>query len=149
LTVVYDGIRLTPAEIAAAAKAKKPHVIGLSILSGSHKELVAEVMRELKAAGITDTPVIVGGIVPPEDEADPRYHPRLYAARTSTSTPSWATCWTWLQKSNLYVTNMIALQEYLDKKVKPLPAMVRPARGQAAGRIAIARYACPAGISQM
>ena len=68
--VAYDGIRLTPAEIAMAAREKKPHVIGISILSGSHKELVAEVMKELKAAGITDTPVIVGGIVPPEDEAD-------------------------------------------------------------------------------
>ena len=68
-TVAYDGIRLTPAEIAKTAKEKKPHVIGLSILSGSHKELVAEVMRELKAAGITNIPVIVGGIVPPEDEA--------------------------------------------------------------------------------
>jgi (2R)-ethylmalonyl-CoA mutase len=68
--VAYDGIRLTPVEIAKAAREKKPHVIGLSILSGSHKELVAEVMRELKAAGMTDTPVIVGGIVPPEDEAD-------------------------------------------------------------------------------
>ncbi len=67
--VVYDGIRLTPAEIAKAAKEKRPHIIGLSILSGSHKELVAEVMRELKAAGVTDIPVIVGGIVPPEDEA--------------------------------------------------------------------------------
>jgi ethylmalonyl-CoA mutase len=67
--VSYDGIRLTPAEIAKAAKEKKPHVIGLSILSGSHKELVAEVMRELKAAGLEGTPVIVGGIVPPEDEA--------------------------------------------------------------------------------
>ena len=68
--VAYDGIRLTPAEIAKAAKEKKPHVIGLSILSGSHKELVAEVMRELKTAGLGTTPVIVGGIVPPEDEAD-------------------------------------------------------------------------------
>ncbi len=67
--VVYDGIRLTPAEIAKAAKDKSPHVIGLSILSGSHKELVAEVMRELKAAGVANIPVIVGGIVPPEDEA--------------------------------------------------------------------------------
>ena len=66
--VAYDGIRLTPAEIAKTAKEKKPHVIGLSILSGSHKELVAEVMRELKAAGVK-TPVILGGIVPPEDEA--------------------------------------------------------------------------------
>jgi (2R)-ethylmalonyl-CoA mutase len=68
--VAYDGIRLTPAEIAKTAKEKKPHVIGLSILSGSHKELVAEVMRELKLAGLDKTPVIVGGIVPPEDEAD-------------------------------------------------------------------------------
>ncbi|MEQ1755983.1 MAG: protein meaA [Micropepsaceae bacterium] len=68
--VAYDGIRLTPVEIARAAKEKKPHVIGLSILSGSHKELVAEVMHELKSAGITNTPVIVGGIVPPEDEAE-------------------------------------------------------------------------------
>jgi (2R)-ethylmalonyl-CoA mutase len=68
--VAYDGIRLTPAEIAKTAKEKKPHVIGLSILSGSHKELVAEVMRELKVAGLDKTPVIVGGIVPPEDEAD-------------------------------------------------------------------------------
>jgi (2R)-ethylmalonyl-CoA mutase len=68
--VAYDGIRLTPAEIAKAAKEKKPHVIGLSILSGSHKELVAEVMRELRSAGVDKTPVIVGGIVPPEDEAD-------------------------------------------------------------------------------
>ena len=69
-TVAYDGIRLTPAEIAKVAKEKRPHVIGLSILSGSHMELVAEVMRELKSAGVANTPVIVGGIVPPEDEAD-------------------------------------------------------------------------------
>jgi (2R)-ethylmalonyl-CoA mutase len=67
--VSYDGIRLTPAEIAQAAKDKRPHVIGLSILSGSHKDLVAAVMRELKAAGLAETPVVVGGIVPPEDEA--------------------------------------------------------------------------------
>jgi (2R)-ethylmalonyl-CoA mutase len=67
--VDYEGIRLTPAEIAQAARARKPHVIGLSILSGSHRELVAEVMSELRKAGVTDTPVIVGGIVPPEDEA--------------------------------------------------------------------------------
>jgi (2R)-ethylmalonyl-CoA mutase len=68
--VAYDGIRLTPSEIAKAAKEKKPHVIGLSILSGSHKELVADVMKELKGAGVSGIPVIVGGIVPPEDEAD-------------------------------------------------------------------------------
>ncbi|MBI1211422.1 MAG: protein meaA [Alphaproteobacteria bacterium] len=67
--VVYEGIRLTPAEIAAQAREKKPHVIGLSILSGSHKELVKETLAELAKAGIKDTPVIVGGIIPPEDEA--------------------------------------------------------------------------------
>jgi (2R)-ethylmalonyl-CoA mutase len=67
--VVYEGIRLTPAEIAAQAREKKPHVIGLSILSGSHKELVKETLAELAKAGIKDIPVIVGGIIPPEDEA--------------------------------------------------------------------------------
>jgi len=67
--VSYDGIRLTPIEIAAAAKRQRPHVIGLSILSGSHKELVQETLAELAKAGLKDTPVIVGGIIPPEDEA--------------------------------------------------------------------------------
>jgi (2R)-ethylmalonyl-CoA mutase len=67
--VSYDGIRLTPAEIAAAARKEKPHVIGLSILSGSHKELVKETLAELAKAGVASTPVIVGGIIPPEDEA--------------------------------------------------------------------------------
>ncbi len=67
--VSYDGIRLTPVEIAAAAKRERPHVIGLSILSGSHKALVKETLAELAKAGLKDTPVIVGGIIPPEDEA--------------------------------------------------------------------------------
>jgi ethylmalonyl-CoA mutase len=67
MDVVYDGIRLTPAEIVEAAKSGKVHVIGLSILSGSHVPLVAEVMARLKDEGIDDVPVVVGGIIPPED----------------------------------------------------------------------------------
>ncbi len=67
MDVVYDGIRLTPAEIVEAAKSGKVHVIGLSILSGSHVPLVAEVMARLEDEGIDDVPVVVGGIIPPED----------------------------------------------------------------------------------
>src|SRR4029434_9211073 len=67
LEVVYEGIRLTPAEIANAALEEGVHVIGLSILSGSHITLVKEVMDRLRASGLGDVPVIVGGIVPPED----------------------------------------------------------------------------------
>ena len=67
--VVYDGIRLTPAQIVDAAVKEGVHVIGLSILSGSHVVLVAEVMEKLRAAGLKDVPVVVGGIIPPEDEA--------------------------------------------------------------------------------
>ena len=63
----YDGIRLTPEEIVAAACEKRPHVLGLSILSGSHMPLIAEVMERLQAAGLVDLPVIVGGIIPDED----------------------------------------------------------------------------------
>ncbi len=67
--VVYDGIRLTPAQIVEAAVKEGVHVIGLSILSGSHVVLVAEVIEKLRAAGLKDVPVVVGGIIPPEDEA--------------------------------------------------------------------------------
>jgi (2R)-ethylmalonyl-CoA mutase len=67
--VVYEGIRLTPAQIVNAALEESVHVVGLSILSGSHVALVGEVMRGLKAAGIDDVPVVVGGIIPPEDAA--------------------------------------------------------------------------------
>ncbi|MGB3811209.1 MAG: protein meaA [Parvibaculum sp.] len=66
MDVVYEGIRLTPAEIVDAAVNGEVHVLGLSILSGSHVALVADVMARLKEAGIT-IPVIVGGIIPPED----------------------------------------------------------------------------------
>ena len=67
MEVVYEGIRFTPAEIAAQAKAANAHVVGLSILSGSHLDLVRETIAELRAAGLGDVPVVVGGIIPPED----------------------------------------------------------------------------------
>jgi (2R)-ethylmalonyl-CoA mutase len=67
MEVVYDGIRLTADAIAAAACEKKVHVVGLSILSGSHLPLVHEVMARLKDNGATAVPVVVGGIIPPQD----------------------------------------------------------------------------------
>ena len=67
--VVYEGIRLTPAQIANAALEEGVHVVGLSILSGSHVALVSEVLARLKTAGLGAVPVVVGGIIPPEDEA--------------------------------------------------------------------------------
>jgi (2R)-ethylmalonyl-CoA mutase len=66
MDIVYDGIRLTPVEIANAALEQGVHVIGLSILSGSHITLVQEVLERLRAGGL-DVPVVVGGIVPAED----------------------------------------------------------------------------------
>jgi (2R)-ethylmalonyl-CoA mutase len=65
--VVYQGIRLSPGEIAAAARDEDVDLVGISILSGSHLELVPEVVERLRAAGV-DAPVVVGGIIPPEDE---------------------------------------------------------------------------------
>ena len=62
--VVYQGIRLTPEQIVAAAVAEDVHLVGLSILSGSHMELVPEVLDGLREAGAGDVPVIVGGIIP-------------------------------------------------------------------------------------
>jgi (2R)-ethylmalonyl-CoA mutase len=67
--VVYPGIRLTPAQIVAAAVEEDVHCVGLSILSGSHMELVPDILARLRAAGAGDVPVIVGGIIP---EADAR-----------------------------------------------------------------------------
>jgi (2R)-ethylmalonyl-CoA mutase len=67
--VIYDGIRLTPRQIAEAAAREGAHVVGLSILSGSHVTLVEEVLAHLKQAGLGHVPVIVGGIIPAEDEA--------------------------------------------------------------------------------
>ncbi len=69
MDVIYNGIRFSPDEIVAAAKEQQPHVIGLSILSGSHVPLAREVVAKLKAAGLSDVKVVAGGIIPPEDEA--------------------------------------------------------------------------------
>jgi ethylmalonyl-CoA mutase len=68
IEVVYDGIRLTPGEIVEAARKARAHVIGLSILSGSHLPLVRDVVARVRAAGL-EVPIVVGGIIPPEDEA--------------------------------------------------------------------------------
>ncbi len=68
MEVVYEGIRLTPAEIVNAALEEDVHVVGLSILSGSHVQLAKDVMSRMREASIDDIPVIVGGIIPPEDE---------------------------------------------------------------------------------
>jgi (2R)-ethylmalonyl-CoA mutase len=65
--VVYQGIRLTPAQIVSAAVQEGVHVVGLSVLSGSHLEVVPAVVEGLRAAGADDVPVVVGGIIPPED----------------------------------------------------------------------------------
>ncbi len=67
MDVVYEGIRLTPAQIVRAAVDESVHVVGLSILSGSHLPLVADVMARMKAEGVGDIPVVVGGIIPAED----------------------------------------------------------------------------------
>ena len=69
MDITYDGIRLTPAEIVAAAAETRAHVVGLSVLSGSHLPLVAEVMEGMRAAGLAEVPVVVGGIIPDEDAA--------------------------------------------------------------------------------
>ncbi|MGB3035283.1 MAG: cobalamin-dependent protein, partial [Candidatus Microthrix parvicella] len=69
MEVIYAGIRLTPEQIAAAARDEDVEVVGLSILSGSHLELVPEVVRLLEEDGV-EVPVVVGGIIPPEDEAN-------------------------------------------------------------------------------
>jgi (2R)-ethylmalonyl-CoA mutase len=65
--VIYQGIRLTPEQIVAAAVAEDVHCVGLSILSGSHMELVPQVVTGLREAGLEDVPVVVGGIVPDAD----------------------------------------------------------------------------------
>jgi (2R)-ethylmalonyl-CoA mutase len=67
MDVVYEGIRLTPEQIANAAVQEGVHVVGLSILSGSHRELIPTVLQKLREAG-ADVPVVVGGIIPPADE---------------------------------------------------------------------------------
>ncbi|CCB63336.1 MULTISPECIES: protein meaA [unclassified Hyphomicrobium] len=68
MEVVYEGIRLTPSQIVRAAVDESVHVVGLSILSGSHVPLVKDVMDRMRKEGLEDVPVVVGGIIPPEDE---------------------------------------------------------------------------------
>jgi (2R)-ethylmalonyl-CoA mutase len=68
MQVIYEGIRLTPEEIVDIARKEKVHVIGLSVLSGSHMPLVEDVVGRMKKEGL-DVPVVVGGIIPPEDAA--------------------------------------------------------------------------------
>ena len=86
MDITYEGIRLTPGEIVARAKAEQAHVVGLSILSGSHLPLVEEVLERMRAEGLGHVPVIVGGIIPAEDAAALRamgvarvYTPKDYA----------------------------------------------------------------------
>ena len=67
MEVVYDGIRLTPEEIVQSARDEGVHVVGLSILSGSHGVLVIDVVERMRAAGLGEIPVVVGGIIPPDD----------------------------------------------------------------------------------
>jgi len=67
MDIEYEGIRLTPEEIVASAQDNEAHVVGLSILSGSHIPLVEDLMAQMRAAGLGDTPVIVGGIIPDDD----------------------------------------------------------------------------------
>ncbi len=69
MDVVYEGIRLTPLQIANSASQEGVHVVGLSILSGSHRELIPSVLDELRIAGVENVPVVVGGIIPEADAA--------------------------------------------------------------------------------
>jgi (2R)-ethylmalonyl-CoA mutase len=69
MDVVYEGIRLTPSQIASSAAQEGVHVVGLSILSGSHRELIPAVLEALAEAGSHEVPVVVGGIIPETDAA--------------------------------------------------------------------------------
>ncbi|HUS54450.1 MAG TPA: protein meaA [Thermohalobaculum sp.] len=69
IDVVYEGIRLTPAQIVSAAEAEGAHVVGLSVLSGSHMELIGEIINRMRAAGLEHVPVVAGGIIPEDDAA--------------------------------------------------------------------------------
>jgi (2R)-ethylmalonyl-CoA mutase len=69
MDVVYEGIRLTPSQIATSAAQEGVHVVGLSILSGSHRELIPSVLEALRDAGASEVPVVVGGIIPDADAA--------------------------------------------------------------------------------
>ncbi|MEJ0040787.1 MAG: cobalamin-dependent protein [Rhizomicrobium sp.] len=69
MDVIYNGIRYSPDDIVAEALAKRPHLIGLSVLSGSHVSLARDVVAKLRAAGLGDIKVVAGGIIPEADEA--------------------------------------------------------------------------------
>ena len=69
MDITYEGIRLTPEQIVARAQEEDAHVVGLSILSGSHLPLIEDLMARIRAAGLDHVPVIVGGIIPDEDAA--------------------------------------------------------------------------------
>ena len=69
MRVIYDGIRLTPEQIVERAKTEQAHLVGLSVLSGSHLGLALDVIARMKAAGLADVPVVVGGIIPDADAA--------------------------------------------------------------------------------
>jgi (2R)-ethylmalonyl-CoA mutase len=67
LEVIYDGIRVTPEQLVKTVQERQVHVLGLSILSGSHVPLIREVMQRLRGAGLGHVPVVAGGIIPPDD----------------------------------------------------------------------------------
>lgn len=67
--IVYEGIRLTPLQIARAAQEEGAHLIGLSVLSGSHLELVEDIQKEMATLGMNDIPIVLGGIIPDDDAA--------------------------------------------------------------------------------
>jgi (2R)-ethylmalonyl-CoA mutase len=83
MEVVYEGIRLTPEQIAESALQEGVHVVGLSILSGSHLKLVPEVLRGLKERGLEKLPVLLGGIIPENDirKMPPESIRRVFAPR--------------------------------------------------------------------
>ena len=68
MDITYEGIRLTPEQIVARAAEEDAHIVGLSILSGSHVALVTDVLDRMRRLGLGEIPVVVGGIIPPEDE---------------------------------------------------------------------------------
>jgi (2R)-ethylmalonyl-CoA mutase len=69
MEIRYEGIRLTPSEIVSAAADEQAHVVGLSILSGSHMPLIIEVLDRMRTAGLGNVPLVVGGIIPEDDAA--------------------------------------------------------------------------------
>src|SRR3546814_15075192 len=87
--VVYEGIRLTPAQIVGAALEEGVHVVGLSVLSGSHVALVSAVLERMENAGIGRVPVVARGIIPPEAAAALQYagDAAVYTPQHSDLTP--------------------------------------------------------------